>query len=328
MMRFAYCLIEALIAGLLFSEIALAGTLSIANKTTRDIINIHVSSAEKDFFLRLDLLPGATDSIENPELTADLRVDTGLELWNFQAVNLKQARNLSFFEGKPVFLDLTTVSGKVIRIDGAVQSMVPEHGGQPVCSLEKFHPAMTMKDVCAIFPDEMPRDDNGALLTGLGFAGLTWASRLIPARDENAKEDSLLEHLELRRPLAQADTEKLLKHLFQQGYVPWQAEFPGKDEQFGAEPAVRSEAHVLEQVDRFLASQLPVRHNDHSLGKKCVEASILMAPGNILPQLETADEPESDVQIFTVVLRPCTGVLLLDVAAYSAAESQGASLRK
>lgn len=316
MTRFVQYLTGALLGGLLFSTMAWGGQLSITNKTQRDIINILVSSAKKNFFLRLDLLPGATDAIENPELTANLRVDTGLELWLFQDVDLKQAQNLSFCQGAAPYLNLTASSGRVIRYDGHQQSMVHAHSDQPVCSLENFHPAMTMKEVCAIFPDEMPRDDNGAVLTGLGFAGMTWAGRLIPTQEENANENSLLEHLELRRPLALADTEKLLKHLFKQGYAPWQAEFPGQEDEFASVPAVQSEGLVLEQTRRFLAAQLPARHQDHSLGKKCVEASILIVPGKMLPQLQTADEPQSDVQIFTVTLRPCTGVLLLDVAAY------------
>lgn len=299
-----------------FAGIAWPATLSITNQTGQDIFNIHVTGEKQAFFLRLDLLPGATDAIENPDIVADLRVDTGLELWRFQKIDLKNALNLDFRQGNPVYLNLTDSSGKVARIDGTVTNMVPGPGAPPVCELEKFHPSMTMKEVCAIFPGQMPRDDNGAILTGLGFAGLTWASRLIPASETGVSENSLLEHLELRRPLTLADAEKAIRHLFQQGYVPWQAEFPGKESEFAQETPARSETDVLKQVRSFLAATLPGRHADHAAGKKCVEASILMAPADILPQLETADEPPGDVQLFTVTLRPCTGTLLLDVAAY------------
>lgn len=306
-----------ILAPLLLGTItACAGSLTISNKTGQDIFNILVTSPKKEFFLRLDLLPNGTDSVEIPGITADLRVDTGLELWTFKTIPLSEARNFSFYPGNPPYLELTETSGKTTRMVATVRKMVPGKGSSPVCTLESFHPAMTMKEVCSILPDEAPRDDNGAVLTGLGFAGITWAARLIPARDDEINDNSLLEHLELRRPLDATDTEKLFAYLFREGYIPWQAEFPGRESEFGNTPPTRSEEEILNQSRQFMAAQKNATHADHASGKKCAEAIILLAPKNMIPQLAAADEPESDVQIFTVTLRPCTGVLLVDVAAY------------
>lgn len=303
--------------GCLFSSChCLADSLAIANHTSQDIINIHIKNQQKDFFLRLDLLPGATDSVENPDVIANLRVDTGLQLWRFNGIDLKTARALSFYPGDPIFLDLASVTGKITRITGTVESLVPGKGSPPVCALDQFHPAMTMKEVCAIFPGQMPRDDNGAILTGLGFAGMTWAGRLIPSHDEIATENSLLEHLELRRPLNFIDAENVLKYLFTQGYLPWQAEFPGKEVELGKENAANAENEVLAQARRFISQWQDLQHGEHASGKKCAEATILLAPAAMLPELESADEPENDVQLFTVSLRPCTDILLVDVASY------------
>lgn len=35
---------------------------------------------------------------------------------------------------------------------------------------------MTMSDVCGLLGSDLPRDDNDAVLTSLGFADLIWAA--------------------------------------------------------------------------------------------------------------------------------------------------------
>ncbi len=46
------------------------------------------------------------------------------------------------------------------------------------------------------------------------------------------------------------------------------------------------------------------------------EANIMLAPMAELPALADADGPRADVQLFTLTLRPDSGTLLVDVAAY------------
>lgn len=319
-------LLAQAVLALLTPAFAFCNPLAIVNKTDQDIMNILVESPGHEAFLRLDLLPGATDQVDNPGFTASLRVDTGLQFWSFANIDLAKTVKLVFCNEHPVCLVCETGTGPATHIAGTLRPLVPQPGDKPVCNLDRFHPSMPMKEVCAILPHEMPHDDNGALLTGMGFAGMTWAARLVPAQTGPVSENSLLEHLELRRPLEISDLVKLTDALFRQGYVPWQAEFPGLDMEFEDKAdAERQKLVLLQTMERFMDSRKTNGHKNHSIGEKCEEASIIMAPGNMLQCLESADEPTSDVQIFTIVLRPCTQTLLLDVAAYRGHEAVAAT---
>lgn len=300
---------------------AQAAPLAIENRTGQEIINILVSGAGREFYLRLDLLPAGRDAVENPDCTASLRLDTGLEFLRFADVPLAPAAKLVFEAGN--CLALAKDGAELARVPATVERLAPGQGDRPVCSLDRFRPAMTMAEVCEILPGAMPRDDNGALLAGLGFAGLTWAARLVPASsgatgDSSgpAGPDSLLEHLALRRPLALADLAQLLAALGKQGYVPWQADFPGFEISLAAESAARSDAEIMRLAEAFIGQSAKAGHGNHAIGEKCAEASVIMAPADRLPELMQADQPQQDVQIYTIYLRPCTATLLLDLAAY------------
>lgn len=298
--------------------LAASPTLQIANQTGQEILNILIQAKDpaREFFLRMDLLPESSDTVENPECISDLRVDTGLQFWYFQNIDLAAATKASFCGEHPVCIQLFFAGRKPIHYSGRAVNLTPEAGETPLCELDSFHPAMPMNDVCSHLETNMPQDDNGALITGLAFAGLPWSARLVASGTNDINADSLLEHLELRRDLRQTDPALLYQYLYMRGYVPWQAEFPGKDMELANDPATRSEKIILSATKDFLKSHAASGHSNHAMGEKCAEASILFAPASMLPVLENADEPASDVQLFTLRLRPCTNVLLLDVAAY------------
>lgn len=293
---------------------ASGATLLIQNDTDCEIINILIQpKGGTPFFARLDLLPGDNGEIENPDCTAGLRIDTGLELWTFPEISLQAINKLTFSDSDGITLAAQGPESKNVRSEGIALHLAPAKGDRPVCHLSNLRPAMPMKEVCSFLPSDIAYDDNGALLTGLGFGGMTWASRLIPAQPGQATEASRLEHMELRRPLTRADLDELLKTLAKQRYMPWQAEFPGKDMDFAETSDSDAFALLHKSIDDFLASA--GSHKKHSL-PACSQASIIMAPAERLAELNASDEPETDVQIFTIVLRPCTRTLLLDVAAY------------
>lgn len=294
-----------------------AAALGVQNDMEREIINILIQPKDgKPFFARLDLLPGDRDEIENPDCIASLRVDTGLELWSFPDISLGAVTTLKFTGSDPVRLHAVDHGKAEATYTGTPRQLAPGQYSRPVCELSRLRPAMPMKEVCAFFPKDVAYDDNGALLTGLGFANMTWAARLIPAQPGEATENSLLEHMELRLPLTRDNITNLLAALEKQGYVPWQAEMPGQDIEFAAAEPQKGEAVLADAINKFLRDNNPASHKQHAPAIKCASASIIMAPGDMLPGLNNADEPESDVQIFTIVLRPCTNTLLLDVAAY------------
>ncbi|MDE7241109.1 peptidoglycan glycosyltransferase [Desulfovibrio sp.] len=291
---------------------AAAPELSISNQTSQDLLNIRFHSGLKIFFLRLDMAPGQRDEVENPGGVADMRVDTGLEFWSFRDVPLGDARRMTFCGDHAACMILESRDGISRHVRGEVRELVPQPGSRPVCELDQFRPGMTMSDVCSLLRPDVPRDDNDALLEGLGFAGQLWAARLIPGGATAAGEDvkslghEYLEHLELRRPLEKAALEQLLAELYARGLTPWQAEFPGLDMDFAEMPdlSVEKKRELLDQtLQRFLAQ-----------GRG--EASFMLAPAAELPALADGDEPRTDVQIFTLTLRPASGVLLLDLAAY------------
>ncbi|WP_297047392.1 peptidoglycan glycosyltransferase [uncultured Desulfovibrio sp.] len=291
---------------------AAAPQLCISNQTRQDLLNIRFRSGASVFFLRLDMAPGQRDEVENPGGVADMRVDTGLALWSFRTVPVGEARRMTFCGDHAACMILELQDGIARHVNGTVRDLVPAAGSRPVCELAQFRPGMTMSDVCSLLNMDAPRDDNDAILEGLGFAGQLWAARLIPgaadADDGEAKATGreYLEHLELRRPLDQAGVEELLRVLYAQGYTPWQAEFPGLDMDFTEMQDLSTEKRqdALEQaLRRFLRT-----------GRG--EANIMLAPMAELPALADADGPRADVQLFTLTLRPDSGTLLVDVAAY------------
>lgn len=289
-----------------------APQLSISNQTRQDLLNIRFRSRASVVFLRLDMAPGQRDAVENPGGVADMRVDTGLELWSFRDVPVGNARRMTFCGDHAACMILELQDGLSRHVSGTVRDLVPAAGSRPVCELAQFRPGMTMSDVCSLLSADAPRDDNGAILEGLGFAGQLWAARLIPGaadaddRDAKTMGREYLEHLELRRPLDRTGIEQLLRVLYAQGYTPWQAEFPGLDMDFTEMQDLSAEKRqdALDQaLQRFLRT-----------GRG--EADIMLAPEAELPTLADADGPRSDVQLFTLTLRPDSGTLLVDVAAY------------
>ena len=167
--------------------------------------------------------------------------------------------------------------------------------------------------MCALLSTTPQRDDNDAVLASLGFAGMVWAARLEPAQPEGkpaSKAAQVLDHMELRRKLDQATLDKLMQALYDQKYSPWQAELPGLDINFTQMPSMdlAKQKDMLRQVlEYFMAA-----------GKG--EATIMLAPTDILPKLADADAPSGDVQLFTITLRPASKNIVVDVAAYRESE--------
>ncbi|MBB5142647.1 peptidoglycan glycosyltransferase [Desulfovibrio intestinalis] len=317
--RLGLPLVLACFIFLLWSTASMAAApqnLSIANNTGEDLLNIHLQKGKVTQFMRLDMPPGGSEEIENPGGTVELRLDTGLALWTFSRVPLAQAASLTFGP-QPDTLTLVTGKGDKRQFSARMRSLLPDENSGPVCALDQFRPGMHMKDVCALLDQSPPHDDNDAVLTSLGFAGMVWAARLLPGQAENGKSGIFrsagpdrLEHMELRRKLDAATLHKLLTTLYAQGYAPWQAEFPGLDMNFVEMPKSDSARHkeILQQVlDYFMAS-----------GQG--EATVMLAPSAMLPNLADADKPQSDVQLFTLTLRHSSKNLVVDVAAYQASE--------
>ena len=260
------------------------------------------------------MAPGARDDIENPGVTADLRVDTGLAFWFFKAVPLAQARRLTFCGDHTACLILEQKNNISRHINGNAQSLLPGELSRPVCTLDQFRPGMTMNDVCSLLEPDPPRDDNDAVLTSLGFAGMVWAARLAPSQSSGGSGSlsgrDRLGHLELRQHLTDANLAALLRTLYSQGYAPWQAELPGLDMNF------------TEMTDMDTAKQKDIlqRALEYFLQSGRGEATLMLAPAAMLPALADADAPQRDVQLFTLTLRQSSRTLVVDVAAYQGGE--------
>ena len=192
--------------------------LTVSNQTSRALLNIRFRQGRTTYFVRLDMAPGARDDIENPGVTADLRVDTGLAFWFFKAVPLAQARRLTFCGDHTACLILEQKNNISRHINGNAQSLLPGELSRPVCTLDQFRPGMTMNDVCSLLEPDPPRDDNDAVLTSLGFAGMVWAARLAPSQSSGGSGSlsgrDRLGHLELRQHLTDANLAALLRTLY------------------------------------------------------------------------------------------------------------------
>lgn len=284
--------------------------LTILNHTPGEVLNILVrdKSGNKPLerFIRLDIAPGAQAEVENPLSEGSIRIDNGFALTEFSEVNLADAKRLTLSGNNAEQLEIDAQSGDTRAYSGKVSHLVPAPGEKIVCELSRFRPKMPMADVCHILPSETPVDDNGALLTGLGFAGLLWAGRLTPEARTTDPGKALLEHMELWRPLERGEALALLEFLFSQGYVPWQAEMPAAELDFAAMPDKNPDVRrktLLDVLNRYFE-------------KNTGEAAIMLAPKDILQDLANSDEPERDVQLFTLVLKPESRAMILDVAAY------------
>ena len=112
-------------------------SLTISNQSSHDLLNIRFRQGRSMHFVRLDMAPGARDDMENPGVTTDLRVDTGLAFWFFKAVPLNQARRLTFC-GEHAACLILEQNNKISRhLTGTVQSLLPEESSHPVCSLDQ-----------------------------------------------------------------------------------------------------------------------------------------------------------------------------------------------
>lgn len=312
----------------LVQTVTAAGILEIRNQTNQEIINILVEPDNgKKFFLRLDLVPGAADKVENPNCDASLRVDTGMQFWRFKSMKLENFKRLVFCGEHAACLVAEEKNGDVKHVAAEIENLVPGKGSRPVCELSLFKPGMPMKDVCAVLEKNLPEDDNGARITGMGFAGMLWASRLVPEQNGPVSENATLEHLELRKPLAEKDVIAILDALYKQGYTPWQAEFPNADIDFVNAPAEddkKARMRVEEEICKFLKSwqnreRAPQVNN---AADEDAEASIMLAPAANIKALANADSPAEDVQLFTLTLKPLSSTVLLDVAAYRGVGNQ------
>lgn len=292
---------------------AAAEPLRFINDSDCELLNVFVEPRDNegdDFFIRLDLSPGAAEETDNPACAANLRVDTGLEFWSYPDVPLNELSALEFTSSQPPRLIMRKKDGAELAVTGTAKSLVPQAGEKPVCELARFRPKMPMKEVCAILESNLPTDDNNSLLTGLGFAGKVWAARLSPERGGPLTPDSLLDYLELRGPLSEKNVFDILKALYAGDYVPWEAEFPDANMDFEKGREGENKEALAAQIKKFLGKSEPAS----------AEATIMLAPKAILPMLETADAPTRDAQLFTLILKPGSRSLIVDITAYAASE--------
>ncbi len=286
------------------------GSLTIINATSEDVMSISFRTKHGLTFTHYDMAPDGRNEMENPGEAVDIQVDVGLSLWTFKDVPVGQSVGLTLRHSAAPEIELHMPSGGARSITGEVQELLPVSDMQPVCALQRFRPGMTMKDVCTLLDAKTPHDANGALLTSLGFAGLTWAARLEPRQAEQGQNstagDAVLDRLELRRKLDTATLDTLLGALHTQNYMPWQVELPGVDINFAqmfAMDAAKRNVMLQKLLEYFLLS-----------GKG--EASIMLVPAEVLPHLSDADMPGVDVQLFTITLRPASHSLVVEVVSY------------
>lgn len=292
--------------------------LQLVNETSQEVLSLGIRSGRQAYSVRLDMPPGGKDRMENPGGTADLRVDVGTAFWHFRNVPLKGARGLRFAAdkaedkagNKSVSLFLTTATGEALRTADEVQNLLPGPEATPVCALERFRPGMGIREVCALLESSLLRDDNDAVIASLGFAGMVWAARLFPGQTEDAEKGGgawgpkHLDHMELRRDLNTETLTGLFGALYAQGYAPWQAELPGLDMNFAEMPG-QDKARQKDILQRAL---------EHFLAVGEGEAAVMLVPEAVLPEL--SDSPETDVQLFTVTLKPASRGLVVDITAY------------
>lgn len=285
-----------------------ASSLFITNKSGQTILNILVEPEQKinraPFFIRLDLEKDKTETVDNPGYIASLRVDTGLDLCFFSNIDLQTAAGLVFCGEHAACLVILNNKKEETHQKGKTLSLLSAN--DKPCELSRFSPSMKMADVCNILDKNLPKDDNGSILTSLHFGGLLWAGRLAPNNAEPANAGSVLEHIELRRPFSADDLNTLLQFLKKQGYVIWEAEFPDIEITFAAN-AKTHEKMLNDALKNYLAN----------IKAQPKEAVLMFAPAQMIDVLNNADAPQKDVQLFTLSILPASGQLLLDMAAYT-----------
>lgn len=298
------------VAAQLASPVAEPQSVRLVNGTGEDVLYLRIRQDGLSRLLRLDMPPGGSEEIDVLSGTPDVRVDTGLALWEFKAVPLDGALTLTVVYGEAPALDILRERNSHVHVAGRARDLSPEAWGRPVCALERFRPGMSMQDVCTLLKKDasLASDDNGVLRAGLGFAGMLWAARLESGQGEDAAR---LTRLELRRRLDSAEVGRLLSALHAQGYAPWQAEFPGLDMNFSQMPPMTPEGQQ-DLLDRVLR---------HFLTAGRGEANIMLAPADLVPSLAVTDTPRGAMQLFTVTLRPASRSLTVVVTAFDEAEA-------
>lgn len=283
----------------------------ISNRSHNDLVGVRFIQGKNVSLSRLDLAPGSDEELENPGGVAELRLDLGLSLCSWKNLALNGLHNITLCAEHENCLILTHTDGVPRHEIGNCTSLLPSQGATPVCTLNKFHPGMTMKDACGLVNTSNTTDDN-AIITTLGYAGLVWNARLYAAgiTDKGTDISRQLEDIELRQILNTDNLKAVRQTLDEQNYVPWQATFPGIEIDFtDMKDFGQSYGQgLLEQCIRMFLTR----------GRG--EASIIYAPVDILPDLATADTPRHDVQIFTLLLRRDSDTLILDMSAYSGEE--------
>lgn len=281
-------------------------TILVSNRSHNDLVGIRIIQGQDISLSRLDLPPGGDEDLENPGGMAELRLDLGLSMCTWSKVDLDNLLSLVVCPEHEACLVLTDSEGRSAHVQGACKSLLPAPGDPPACALDRFHPGMTMRDACGLINTSYTADDK-AYLTSLGFAGLVWSARLYAGSDDEDLSKARLEDIELRQILDAPVLRAVEATLGKQGYVPWQADFPGIDMNF------------TEMGEMGMTQQ-------HELLALCVEtflkngrgeASIMFAPADMLAELATADSPAHDVQLFTLILRRDSDTLILDMASYS-----------
>lgn len=288
--------------------------LTVENRTGSELIGIRVERKEGREIIGLALGPGGDDTLENPGGTAGLRLDLGLALWFFDDVPLGTARRMTVAEadgGPALTLATADRGGERRTLKGRAQSLLPEAGARPVCELTRFRPGMRMDEVCAVVEADPRRDDSEAVLTTLGYAGVTWAARLTAAPAMGGADGTpggrVLAGVELRQILTRERLDAVRGLLAKQGFAPWQAEFPGVDLNFAgmdALPRDRREALLQQILDLFMEAGSG-------------DAGITLAPADMLPSLANADDPPEGVRVFNLTLNRSTGILVVNMAAYN-----------
>ena len=184
--------------------------------------------------------PAVKTQLLNPGGTADLRMDMGLYLWDFNKVRLAGVQSLTLCGEHHPCLLVRGLDGKISHVNGTEKSLLPAEDARPVCALSKFRPGMLMKDACALLEKDPLRDDGGAVLTSLGFADMVWAARLTPYTpgDDNVEAfpvkagGEVLEHVELRQKLQRPAPGRPAGQPLQHGLPPLAGRAAGPGHEF------------------------------------------------------------------------------------------------
>ena len=115
-------------------------SLTIRNESAEELLSIRFTVGNQANYARLDLLPGGEDQLLNPGGTADLRMDMGLYLWDFNKVRLAGVQSLTLCGEHHPCLLVRGLDGKISHVNGTEKSLLPAEDARPVCALSKFRP--------------------------------------------------------------------------------------------------------------------------------------------------------------------------------------------